>query len=99
MMVTFQLPAYLRQFADGKSKVLVDALGPTVEDALSALWLMHPSLQDRVISETGEVRRHVNIFVGDESVRFSGGLATKVPASTDVWIIPAISGGAPDSGI
>ena len=40
----------------------------------AARW---PALVDRVLTEQGELRRHVNIFVGDESIAFLDGLSTR----------------------
>ena len=65
----------------------------TVSDALTMLWKEYPSLRDRIVDEQGTVRQHINIFVGDEAIRFAEGLSTKVPAGTEVLIVPAVSGG------
>ncbi|MGZ7103698.1 MAG: hypothetical protein ACXVJ1_16790 [Candidatus Angelobacter sp.] len=35
----------------------------------------------------------MNIFVGDEAIRFAEGLSTKVPTDAEVLIVPAVSGG------
>jgi hypothetical protein len=35
----------------------------------------------------------VNVFVGDENIRYTGGLATPLSGDTEVAIIPAVSGG------
>ena len=65
----------------------------TVSDALERLWQTHPALRDRILDEQGEVRQHINIFVGEEAIRFADGLATKVPDGTEIMIVPAVSGG------
>jgi hypothetical protein len=56
---------------------------------------VHPGLRDRVTNERGALRPHVNVFVGDEAVRFLGGLAAPLPmaASVEISIVPAVSGG------
>ena len=59
----------------------------------SALWRAVPGVRDRVLTETGEVREHVQVFVGFESIRFTGGLATAVPEDAEIHIVPAVSGG------
>ena len=93
MAVVFHIPGYLRTFTDGKTQVRLDASPGTVRDALEALWTIHPGVRDRVVTEQGEVRPHVNVFVGDESIRFTGGLATAVPEDAEIHIVPAVSGG------
>ena len=52
-----------------------------------------PALTDRVLTEQGELRRHVNVFVGEESIRFLDGLATRVDDGATIMIVPAVSGG------
>jgi len=91
--VTFHIPGALREFAGGRSEVEVEQASTTVNEALSALWKMCPGMRDRVVTEQGEVRQHINIFVGDENIRYSGGLATRVAADTVISIVPAVSGG------
>ena len=93
MPVTFQIPGPLRAFAAGRAQVRIDGAPPTLREALDILWTAHPGLRDRVLTEEGEIREHVNVFVGNESVRYSGGLATPVPEQAEISIIPAISGG------
>jgi sulfur-carrier protein len=61
--------------------------------ALQALFARYPGVRDRVLTEAGEIREHVNIFVANEDVRYTGGMATVVPAEAVVSIVPAISGG------
>jgi molybdopterin converting factor small subunit len=93
--VAFLIPTPLRPFADGRSRVEVDVAKdpPALGDALEALWQVAPGVRDRVLTEQGEVRQHVNVFVGTESCRWTGGLATPVADGTEIAIFPAISGG------
>lgn len=93
MAVTFHLPAYLAPFAGGRNRVTIEATPVTVRDALESLCSIHPGLRDRIIDEQGEVRQHINVFVGNESIRYTGGLATSIPAAAEVLIVPAVSGG------
>jgi sulfur-carrier protein len=62
-------------------------------EVLQELFVVSPGLRDRVLTETGETRRHVNLFVGNENVRYTGGLATTIYAGAEVSIVPAITGG------
>jgi molybdopterin converting factor small subunit len=64
----------------------------TVEAALEDLWTKHPALRDRVLTEQGEIRQHVNIFVGSDDVKRQHGLQTLVK-SNDIHIFNAVSGG------
>jgi molybdopterin converting factor small subunit len=84
----------LRSFAEDKSEVVVEAFSPTLADALEALWERYPGIRDRVVTEQCQIREHINIFVGKEDVRYTGGLQTPIPQDAEITIIPAISGGA-----
>jgi molybdopterin converting factor small subunit len=93
--VAFLIPTPLRPFADGRSRVEVEVAkdSSALGDALEALWQVAPGVRDRVVTELGEVRQHVNVFVGTESCRWTGGLATPVADGAEIAIFPAISGG------
>jgi len=93
--VVVLIPAPLRQFADGRSRIEVDVTEtpPSLAGALAALWGVAPGVRDRVLTEQGEVRPHVNVFVGTESCRWTGGLATPLSEGAEIAIFPAISGG------
>jgi sulfur-carrier protein len=94
MAVRFLIPGALRPFARGQDAVSVDWKGGSLGQALEALWSIHPGLRLRLVNEQGEVRRHVNLFVGADNSRDTGGLATPVTDGAEVAIIPAVSGGA-----
>ena len=89
----FHIPGALREFAGGRSEVEIEHPPATLNQALSALWTFCPGVRDRVVTEQGEVRPHINIFVGDENIRYTGGLATQVTAESVISIVPAVSGG------
>jgi sulfur-carrier protein len=92
--VKFHIPGGLREFAGGRSQVEIEYQAATLDSALSALWTICPGMRDRVLTEQGEVRRHINIFVGEENIRYTGGLTTPVSAQSVISIVPAVSGGA-----
>ncbi len=93
MALVFHIPGYLREFTGGLRRVTLAASPATVGEALAALWALHPGVRDRVVTEQGEVRPHVNLFVGAESIRFTGGLATPLAEGAEISIVPAVSGG------
>lgn len=93
MRVRVHLPGPLRELAGGRSELTVDAAAATVAAALEALWAACPAVRDRVVTEQGDVRPHVNVFVGTESIRSTGGLATPLREGAEVSILPAVSGG------
>jgi len=91
--LTFHIPGPLREFTGGRSKVEIAGSPSTVAEALSALYASYPGVRDRIATEQGHIREHINIFVGDEDVRYTGGLVSRVPAGVEISIVPAVSGG------
>ena len=85
-----RIPAALRTLTGGADEV--KAAGATVGDVIEDLDKRHPGLKDRLLDEKG-VRRFINIYVGEEDVRFTGGLGTELKAGDQISIIPAIAGG------
>lgn len=93
MPVTFLIPGPLRSFAAGQNQIVVEPSPTTLADALEALWKRCPGIRDRVVTEQAQIREHINVFVGNEDVRYTGGLQTPIPEGAEIAIIPAISGG------
>lgn len=93
MSVAVRIPTILRTYTDGASEVAVDPAEPTLAALLDALEESAPGIRARVLDESGALRRFVNVYVGDEDVRFTDGLATAVPDGSRVSIIPAVAGG------
>jgi sulfur-carrier protein len=91
--VTFHIPGALREFTAGHSRVEIEPSPKTLAEALSALWTLYPGVRDRVATEQGQVREHINIFIGDENVRYTGGLASPISEGSEISIVPAVSGG------
>ncbi len=93
MPVTFHIPGALREFTDGHSKVEIEASPATVADALATLWILYPGVRDRIATEQGQIREHINLFVGEEDIRYTGGLMSPISDGSQISIVPAISGG------
>ena len=93
MSYVFFIPGPLREYAGNRGEVRVDGRAQSIEDALALLWARYPGVRDRVITEVGDVRPHVNIFVDGESIRDAAGLRTAVHDGAEIFILPAVSGG------
>ena len=93
MSATVVLPGALRDLAQGRSRLELGGAVATVREALGRLRERAPAVYDRVVTETGAVREHVNVFVGTENIRWVEGLETPVPEGAEVVILPAVSGG------
>ena len=90
MNVTVRIPTPLRTLTGGEEAVQVE--GSTVAEVIENLEQKHPGMRERLLDEKG-VRRFVNVYVGDEDIRFLDGLQTKLEAGTEISIVPAIAGG------
>ena len=94
MTITFVIPSMLRSYSDGAATVEASGDAPDVRAALSLLFAKCPALRDRIVDERGNVRQHVNVFVGDENIRHTGALATKLAGDKlAITLMPAVSGG------
>jgi len=82
---------HLRQFfptlADG------EVPAATVRELIDALNRRYPGLASYLVDETGRLRRHVNIFVGEEPIGDRDGLSDAVGATDRVLVMQALSGG------
>jgi len=92
MAVTISIPTALRQYADNNAGIAA-ASGP-VGQLLANLVEQHPQLDKQLYNEQGQLRSFVNIYVGDEDIRYLQGVETLVPDGETVSIIPAIAGGS-----
>lgn len=93
MSTTVVLPGALRELAQGCAALDLGGGVGTVREALRRLRDRAPAVYDRVVTETGEVRTHVNVFVGTQNIRWTGGLDAPVPEGAEVVVLPAVSGG------
>ena len=91
MSATVRIPTILRSYTGGQGEV--SAEGSTLAEVLDSLESAHPGIRTRVLDDSGALRRFVNIYVGDDDVRFIGGLEATVADGARVSIIPAVAGG------
>lgn len=90
MDIIVKIPTPLRALTGGADEV--KAQGQSVRALIDDLEAKHPGLKDRLLDEKG-VRRFVNVYVGDEDIRFLKGLDTELKAGDHISIVPAIAGG------
>ena len=90
MSVLVQIPTPLREYAGGDADVGVPA--GTVQQVLAALVAAHPPLGPKLF-DGGSLRPYINVFVGDEDIRYLDELETVVTDGQIVALIPAVAGG------
>ncbi len=91
MSATVRIPTILRSYTGGANAV--QASGDTVTAVLDSLEADYPGIRARILDDSGALRRFVNVYVGDDDVRFVGGLDAEVGDGAKVSIIPAVAGG------
>jgi molybdopterin synthase sulfur carrier subunit len=91
MSVNVRIPTILRNYTGGASEVTAE--GTTLSEVLEDLETNHNGIKARVLDDAGELRRFVNVYVGNDDVRFIEGLASPTPDGTQISIIPAVAGG------
>jgi molybdopterin synthase sulfur carrier subunit len=89
-MNSIKIPTPLRVYTANQAQVSVN--GTTVGEALNDLTTQYPELRQHLFKEN-ELRNFVNVYIGEEDIRFLGGLETELAASDSLRIIPSIAGG------
>ena len=91
MSVSVRIPTILRTYTNGESEV--SAEGDTLAAVLDDLDASYSGIKGRILDESGKLRRFVNVYVGNDDVRFLVELETPTPDGVQVSVIPAVAGG------
>jgi molybdopterin synthase sulfur carrier subunit len=86
-----RIPTPLRKLTNNEELVEINAA--TIGDAISELQSRYPGIAERLVDDTGEVRRFVNVYVNEEDIRFLKNRETPLKDGDEISIIPAIAGG------
>lgn len=92
MAVKVKIPTPLRGVTGNKDVVETNGAA-TLGAAIEELEGQYPGLRERLLDDTGELRRFVNVYINNEDVRFLDGLQTPIKSGDDVSIVPAVAGG------
>jgi len=93
MSVSVRIPTILRTYTGGEAEVTLEPAEDTLAAVIEALEAAAPGIRARVLDEDGALRRFVNVYVDDDDVRFTDGLATPTKPGAKISIIPAVAGG------
>jgi molybdopterin synthase sulfur carrier subunit len=91
MSVSVRIPTILRTYTGGESEV--SAEGVDLASVLEDLDANYSGIKGRILDEAGQLRRFVNVYVGNDDVRFLDNLKTPTPDGTQISVIPAVAGG------
>lgn len=89
--ISVRIPTILRSYTGGEAEV--KATGSTVREVVADLDANYSGIAARILDDNGKIRRFVNVYVGEEDVRFADGLDTPTPDGAQLSIIPAVAGG------
>jgi sulfur-carrier protein len=91
MSVSVRIPTILRTYTNGESEVQAD--GGSLAEVLDSLDASYPGIKGRILDDEGKIRRFVNVYVGNDDVRFLEALETNTPDGAQISVIPAVAGG------
>lgn len=86
-----RIPTPLRKLTNNEEIVEVEA--GTIGEAIEELQTKFPGFKERLLDESGTVRRFVNVYVNEEDIRFLQNKETVLKDGDEISIIPAIAGG------
>ncbi len=89
-MASIKIPTPLRAYTGNQAQISVN--GATVGAALDDLTTQYPELRQHLFKDE-ELRNFVNVFLGEEDIRFMNGLDTEIETGDALRIIPSIAGG------
>lgn len=90
-MARVVLTPHLRRFFSRLEELRIVA--GTVAELVATLDGQHPGLAAYIVDERGALRRHVNIFIGEEPVKDRERLGDPLGPDDTVYILQALSGG------
>lgn len=91
MSVLVRIPTPLQKLVGDKAEVQAD--GGTLREVVNSLAAQNAEFKTRLLDDSGELRRFVNVYVNEEDVRFLQKLDTPLKDGDEVSIVPAIAGG------
>ncbi len=91
MSVEVKIPTVLRKHTDGEAVVVAN--GSTIRELIEAIAGRFPEFREKVMTESGDLHRFINVYANDEDVRYLQGMDTAVAEGDTVSILPAVAGG------
>ncbi len=91
MTITVRIPQPLRGLT--ANQPTVPGAGGTLAGCIDHLEAAYPGIRERLMDDTGQLRRFVNVYVNGDDVRFIDGLGTALKDGDEVSIVPAVAGG------
>lgn len=90
MAITVNIPTILRPLTDNQKRIEISGLN--VLEIIEQMDLQYPGIRDKLLSG-GQSHRFINIYVNDDDIRFTDGLATPLRDGDSITILPSVAGG------
>ncbi|MFN0096613.1 MAG: ubiquitin-like small modifier protein 1 [Dehalococcoidia bacterium] len=91
MAINVRIPQPLRGLTGNLSTV--KSTGGTLAECIADLNTSYPGMLERLLDDTGQIRRFVNLYINGEDVRFMDGLGSALKDGDEISIVPAVAGG------
>ena len=91
MATKVRIPTPLRKLTNNEE--VVEVAATTVGEAINELQARYPGIKERLVDDSGAVRRFVNVYLNEEDIRFLQNQQTLFKDGDELSIIPAIAGG------
>ena len=92
-MAQVELTRHLKEIFPALAQAPFELEVATVADVVAALDKLAPGVGFYICDELGRLRKHVNVFVGDEMVCDRTTLSDRTTPDSRVFIAQALSGG------
>ena len=90
-MTVVIIPSSLTRFTNGKKEI--ESQASTIREVLKGLLLNYPELEEPILDDKGNIRRFVNIYIGEKDIRFIDNQDSPVKKDDEITIITAVAGG------
>jgi len=90
-MPVVKFTANLKRFYPELNTMTVET--DSIPQLLEALDLKFPKFRHYIVDEQGRLRKHVNIFIGEELIKDRVNLSDPIGENDEVYIMQALSGG------
>ena len=80
--------------AQARDELEHELSGTSVREAFDALFERHPQLRRYLLTDTGAVRRHVNVLLNETLIKDRRALSDAVSPGDTIHVIQAVSGGS-----
>ncbi len=90
--IQVRVTAVLQKLTNGQKTV--EARGATVAEVLDDIDNRFPGFRAQMYGGDGKLHRFVNVYLNDEDIRYTGGVATALKQGDVLDILPALAGGA-----